>query len=310
MGFSLRGPAGLRLHFNSYGKLGSISLKSFAGMRAIYGSNGSFKGLSLPGLFRSRVFVNSRGEFNGFGLPRLFGGFLIFNNKCELVRSYGPAIGGMCVSHDASGNRKKHIIKGVKKNTFIDSEVRTELPETNKVFGKKGEVTDKGIIPISEKDAGLFNIKESRKPWGNAKTIKNSADHKNNGQIFHENEASGNRIRNDINEKTVHDKDTAKQTVHIDKAVDINENGSFVTEKDYGHLVDDAVGSSLGSDVSEIKERSKEEIKIGPCLNTEEELNDRMTTLDKAVEEAFPDQELISFDDYCMVKNNLKDKDS
>lgn len=77
-GFSLHGPAGMKLHYNADGSFRSMSLKSCAGMRVVLNANGKFKGLSIPGPLKgTRIFTNSRGEFTGFGLPRLFGGFML-----------------------------------------------------------------------------------------------------------------------------------------------------------------------------------------------------------------------------------------
>ena len=163
MGFSLRGPAGMRLHYNSDGSLRSLSLKSCAGMRVVVGSNGKFKGLSIPGLLKgTRVFTNASGELTGFGLPRLFGGFLLFNAHGELKRSYGPIANGACLSIDEHGNKKKHTVSAEKKDSFFESEAREHIPGTKKSYTKRGEVTEKGIVPIRDSDLDKFVVKKEK----------------------------------------------------------------------------------------------------------------------------------------------------
>ncbi len=163
MGFSLPGPAGMRLHYNSDGSLRSMSLKSCAGMRAIIGSDGRFKGLSIPGPIKgTRIFTNKSGELTGFGLPRLFGGFLLYDAHGNLKRTYGPVTNGTCLSYDADGNKKKHQIEKSDEKSFFEKECKQELPGTDKTYSKEGEVTDKGIIPVSDSDLKKFTIKETK----------------------------------------------------------------------------------------------------------------------------------------------------
>ena len=170
MGFSLPGPAGMRLHYNSDGSLRSMSLKSCAGMRAIIGSDGRFKGLSIPGPIKgTRIFTNKSGELTGFGLPRLFGGFLLYDAHGNLKRTYGPVTNGTCLSYDADGNKKKHQIEKTDEKSFFEKEFKQELPGTDKTYSKEGEVTDKGIIPVSDSDLKKFTVKET-KPEQNKKS--------------------------------------------------------------------------------------------------------------------------------------------
>lgn len=163
MGFSLRGPAGMRLHYNSDGSLRSLSLKSCAGMRVIVGSNGKFKGLNIPGLLKgTRVFTNASGELTGFGLPRLFGGFLLFDAHGELKRSYGPIANGTCLSIDEHGNKKKHTVSAEKKDSFFEIEAREHIPGTKKSYTRRGEVTERGIAPIKDSDLDKFVVKKEK----------------------------------------------------------------------------------------------------------------------------------------------------
>ena len=163
MGFSLRGPAGMRLHYNSDGSLRSLSLKSCAGMRVVVGANGKFKGLSIPGLLKgTRVFTSASGELTGFGLPRLFGGFLLFDAHGKLKRSYGPIANGACLSSDEQGNKKKHAVSAGKKDVFFESEAREHIPGTKKSYTKRGEVTEKGIVPIKDSDLDKFVVKREK----------------------------------------------------------------------------------------------------------------------------------------------------
>ena len=163
MGFSLRGPAGMRLHYNSDGSLRSLSLRSCAGMRVVVGSNGKFKGLSIPGPLKgTRVFTNSSGELTGFGLPRLFGGFLLYDAHGKLKRTYGPVVKGTCLSYDDEGNKKKHTISAGSKDSFIESEARVHIPGSEKSYTKRGEVTEKGIVPIKDSDLYKFTVKKEK----------------------------------------------------------------------------------------------------------------------------------------------------
>ncbi len=163
-GFSLRGPAGMKLHYNADGSLRSMSLKSCAGMRLVLNSNGKFKGLSIPGPLKgTRIFTNARGEFTGFGLSRLFGGFLLYDAHGNLKRAYGPVSHGSCVSVDADGNKKSHEVNKKDKNAFLEKEVKSVIPDTHKIYSKKGEVTEKGIVPIRDEELKQFNVKEKKK---------------------------------------------------------------------------------------------------------------------------------------------------
>lgn len=163
-GYSLRGPAGMKLHYNADGSLRSMSLKSCAGMRVVLNANGKFKGLSIPGFLKgTRIFTNSRGEFAGFGLSRLFGGFLLYDAHGNLKRSYGPVTHGMCVSVDVDGNKKRHEVNKKDKNAFLEKEAKSEIPGTHKIYSKKGEVTEKGIVPIRDEEIKQFNVKEKKK---------------------------------------------------------------------------------------------------------------------------------------------------
>ncbi len=163
-GFSLRGPAGMKLHYNADGSLRSMSLKSCAGMRVVLNANGRFKGLSIPGPLKgTRIFTNSSGEFTGFGLPRLFGGFLMYDAHGNLKRAYGPVTHGMCVSVDVDGNKKRHEVNKKDKNAFLEKEAKSEIPGTHKIYSKKGEVTEKGTVPIKDEEIKQFNIKEKKK---------------------------------------------------------------------------------------------------------------------------------------------------
>ena len=153
----------MRLHYNSDGSLRSLSLKSCAGMRVVVGSNGKFKGLSIPGLLKgTRVFTNASGELTGFGLPRLFGGYLLFDAHGELKRSYGPIANGACLSIDEHGNKKKHTVSAEKKDSFFESEAREHIPGTKKSYTKRGEVTEKGIVPIRDSDLDKFVVKKEK----------------------------------------------------------------------------------------------------------------------------------------------------
>ncbi len=182
MGFSFSGPAGMRFHMNSDGSLRSFSLKAFAGIRVICGSNGKFKSLSIPGPFKTRLFVNSKSELTGFGIPRIFGGYLLYDAKGRLKRVYGPRIGGMCVSRDSEGNRKKHKLEGSSVGSLLNHEVKHELPGTHTTYTRKGEVTDRGIIPISDENIKSFN---SIKDKGEYKT-KRSYNHVRQKEPVHQ----------------------------------------------------------------------------------------------------------------------------
>ena len=297
MGFSLRGPLGLRLHFNSSGALRSFSLKSFGGMRAVYGSNGRFKGLSLPGIFKgSRIFTNSSGELTGFGIPRLFGGFLIFNNKAELKRIYSPVFGGVCFSHGPDGTKKKHELKGIKKHSFIESEVRTELPETSKSFTRKGEVTEKGIVPISEKDAGMFNIKKKgRKTEHSSKSLTERDTVKKLDDVTYHKNDNGNRTvsKNNETDSLMPDKQDYDQEVNITSYlnnVDVKDDNADIS----------GIKSTNTSPVHDISAQIPED---QPFFHNDivDDLSRHMMETDKAVEEAFSEQEEIPFDEYCAV---------
>lgn len=162
-GFSLRGPAGMKLHYNADGSLRSMSMKSCAGMRVVLNANGKFKGLSIPGPLKgTRIFTNSRGEFTGFGLPRLFGGFLLYDEHGNLKRAYGPITQGMCVSVDTDGNKKRHEVSKKDRNAFLEKEAKSEISGTHKIYSKKGEVTEKGIVPIRDEEIKQFNVKERK----------------------------------------------------------------------------------------------------------------------------------------------------
>lgn len=179
MGFSLRGPVGMRLHYNSDGSLRSLSLKSCAGMRVAVGSNGKFKGLSIPGPLKgTRVFTNSSGELTGFGLPRLFGGFLLYDTHGKLKRTYGPVVKGTCLSYDEKGNKKKHTVSAGRKDSFIESEAREHIPGTEKSYTKRGEVTEKGIVPIKDSDLNKFTVKRGKSEVKAEKpTVKETKEH-------------------------------------------------------------------------------------------------------------------------------------
>ncbi len=278
MGFSMRGPLGLRLHFNSSGALRSFSLKSFAGMRAVYGSNGTFRGLSLPGIFKSsRIFTNSRGELTGFGLPRLFGGFLIFNNKAELKRIYSPVFGGVCFSHDPDGTKKKHELKEIKKHSFFESEARNELPETTKSFTRKGEVTEKGIVPISEKDIGMFNVKHKGRKSEQRDKVSHESD--SDKRIPHEQHFKQESI-----------------TSYVNNVADMNENIDAPV----------AENTSFSADDVAVNTPDKQSFLRG---NTIDELSRHMIETEKVFEEAFSDREEIPFDEYCaMTKKTGSDE--
>ena len=163
MGFSVKGPGGMKLHFNSNGTLRSYSLKSFAGMRVVCNSKGEFKKLSLPGPVGSRVFVDSKGELAGFGLPGLLGGFLLYDKNGNLKRTYGPSIGGIRTSHDVDGTKRKHETRGKKRSAVMDSAARETIPETHKTFARKGEVTPEGIKPITPQDIERFEKQQIEK---------------------------------------------------------------------------------------------------------------------------------------------------
>ena len=297
MGFSLRGPLGLRLHFNSSGALRSFSLKSFGGMRAVYGSNGRFKGLSLPGIFKgARIFTNSRGELTGFGLPRLFGGFLIFNNKAELKRIYSPVFGGVCFSHGPDGTKKKHVLKETKKHSFFENEARTELPETSKSFSRKGEVTEKGIIPISEKDAGMFNIKKKgRKTEHSSKSLTDRDTVKKRDDVMYHKNDNGNRT---VSQNNVADS-LMPNKLHYDQKKNIT---SYLNNA--GVRNDEADTSSIKStNTSPVHAISAQIPEDQSFFNNDivDDLSRHMIETDKAVEEAFSEQEEIPFDEYCAV---------
>ncbi len=270
MGFSLRGPAGMRLHYNSDGALRSFSLKSFGGMRVICESDGRFKSLSIPGIFKSRVYVNSKGELTGFGLPRMFGGFLLFDNQGRLKRSYGPVVGDSCLSKDANGKKTKHKISGQSKEQFIEKEVRSELPDTHKTYVKKGEVTEKGTVPIPDKDIELFR-KDKEGKFESEKKVTNG----------------------EKRTKLAVDKD--------------NEQMSLSDIKFNSHS-DSRVTSTTNENVAEESIEKTEEpiINESPIQNSKVTYANKMSELDKAVEEAFPDQEEVSFDDYCALEDDLK----
>ncbi len=160
MGFSLRGPAGMRLHYNSDGSLRSISLKSCAGMRVILGSNGKFKKLSIPGLLKgTRIFTNSKGELTGFGLPGLFGGYHLYDAHGKHKRSYGPVIKGVCLSEDSNGNKRRNAVNKQEKYSFIENESKTEINGTEKAYSRKGEVRGKTVNPIDGEELKKFNLK-------------------------------------------------------------------------------------------------------------------------------------------------------
>ncbi len=150
----------MRLHLNANGSLRSYSLKSFGGMRVVYGANGKFRRLSIPGPLGTRIFTGKNGELTGFGLPRMFGGFLLYDQNGKLKRSFSPSFGGVCISRDAYGNKKKHSVKGISRDHFLTEQIRIELPETQKTFTRKGEVTKQGIRPITQKDAKLSGADE------------------------------------------------------------------------------------------------------------------------------------------------------
>ena len=302
MGFSLRGPLGLRLHFNSSGALRSFSLKSFGGMRAVYGSNGRFKGLSIPGILKgSRIFTNSRGELTGFGLPRLFGGFLIFNNKAELKRIYSPVFGGVCFSHGPDGTKKKHKLKGIKKHSFIESEARTELPETSKSFTRKGEVTEKGIVPISEKDVGMFNIKQKgRKTEHSSKVIIERDTVKHGDEVVsHKKDNENGRISNnkESDSQMSHEQQFSQENItsYLNNAVDRDKKVDSHVVESTNSFEDNFVASTpMNQSFSN--------------ADTVDELSRHMIETERAVEEAFSGQEEIPFDEYCAVtKKNGND---
>ncbi len=287
VGFSFKGPAGLRFHFNSKGIFSGVSLKSFSGMRVRYGANGKFRGLSLPGIFKSRVYINSRGEFTGFGLPRLFGGFLIFDHKCELKRIYGPIIGGVCVSYDSKGNKKKHSVKGIKKNNFRDFEARAELPGTQRTFCRKGEATEKGVVPIPEKDIGLFNIKEPRKKRGTTFQPK----------TYHE---SGIKREAGTYNKTVTSNGTEKRTTGVTNT-EIKETVSYNTYEDNNASLSEKAYSPVIKN-----EKPVHEEKTAPSTGKVDSLTQHMLEMDKAVGDVFSDQEEVSFEEYCAAADKAK----
>ena len=302
MGFSLSGPLGLRLHFNSSGVLRSFSLKSFGGMRAVYGSNGRFKGLSLPGLFKgSRIFTNSRGELTGFGLPRLFGGFLIFNNKAELKRIYSPVFGGVCFSHGPNGTKKKHELKGIKKHSFFENEARSELPETTKSFSRKGEMIEKGIVPISEKDAGMFNIQQKGRKTEHSVKESTERDYAQRGDdaTYHKKKnKNGTLSINKEDDSLVPYKQHNPQeniTSYLNNVIERDEKADTTVNKIENPYADDVKASIL-------EDRSYSNV------DTVEELSRHMIETEKAVEEVFSGQEEIPFDEYCAVtKKNGND---
>ena len=227
MGFSLRGPAGMRLYYNSDGSLRSLSLKSCAGMRAIVGSNGKFKGLSIPGLLKgTRVFTNASGELTGFGLPRLFGGFLLFDAHGKLKRSYGPIVGGTCLSSDEHGNKKKHTVSAEKKDSFFESEAREHIPGTKKSYTKRGEVTEKGIVPIRDSDLDKFVVKKEK---SERKTDDNRPIKMTLSDISIENDTHGKSAKNTVAEEptVTESKDQSDDRAIIDAATsEATKNGS------------------------------------------------------------------------------------
>lgn len=154
----------MKLHYNADGSFRSMSLKSCAGMRVVLNANGKFKGLSIPGPLKgTRIFTNSRGEFTGFGLPRLFGGFLLYDEHGNLKRAYGPVTHGTYVSVDVDGNKKRHEVNKKDNNAFIEKEAKSEISGTYKIYSKKGEVTEKVIVPIRDEEIKQFNVKEKKK---------------------------------------------------------------------------------------------------------------------------------------------------
>lgn len=203
MGFSLRGPAGMRFHYNSDGSLRSLSLKTCAGMRVVVGSNGKFKGLSIPGLLKgTRVFTNASGELTGFGLPRLFGGFLLFDAHGKLKGSYGPIANGACLSRDEHGNRKRHVVSDEKKDSFIENEAREHIPGTKKSYTRRGEVTEKGIVPIKESDLDKFVVKREKSEGRTERNIKRNPERTVERQAY-----SGQPIQMNLSDIHI-DKDT------------------------------------------------------------------------------------------------------
>ena len=207
MGFSLRGPAGMRLHYNSDGSLRSLSLKSCAGIRVIVGSNGKFKGLSTPGPLKgTRIYTNASGELTGFGLPRLFGGFILFDAHGKLKRSYGPIVNGVCLSSDEKGNKKKYAVSAEKKDSFYENEAREHIAGTKKSYTKRGEITEKGIVQIKDSDLDKFVVKKEKAERKTDKKPERKADSRQSVQMKLSDIQTDKDIDRKISEETVSDK--------------------------------------------------------------------------------------------------------
>ncbi len=275
MGFSLRGPAGMRLHYNSDGSLRNLSLKSCAGMRVVVRSNGKFKGLSIPGLLKgTRIFTNSSGELTGFGLPRLFGGFLLFDANGKLKRSYGPVINGACLSSDEHGNKKKHIVSAETKDSFYEIEAREHIPGTKKSYTKRGEVTEKGIVPIKDSDLDKFVVKREKTEGKTERTAGRQAD-------------SGQSVQMNLSD------------IHIDKDTGGKISEEAVPDKPIVNELIEQPINELRRDISEPVGYAKPERinEYNEIKRSDADLKKQMDETYKELDEIAEEREVIPFDE-------------
>ncbi len=300
MGFSAKGPFGMRFHFNANGTLRSYSLKAFAGMRVVCNSNGAFKKLSLPGPFRSRIFVDSKGDFAGFALPRVLGGFLLYDKNGNLKRAYGPSIGGMCASRDVDGVKRKHETRGKKKSTIISEAAREVIPEAHKTYSRRGENTPEGIKPIPSQDMERFQKKPSKKEKREAKieSQKRSQKARREKDLTVKEE----RAQTTRKEKVLTVKEERLQTTREEKVQVAKEERTQTTREEKVQAVRDdiATGKYHNQALSNGRfswedSKPKEEPELTPA--EKEQYTKQLASFDKTVETSFADTDEVPFDD-------------
>ena len=286
MGFSLRGPAGMRLHYNSDGSLRSLSLKSCAGMRVVVGSNGKFKGLSIPGLLKgTRVFTNASGELTGFVLPRLFGGFLLFDAHGKLKRSYGPIVKGTCLSSDEYGNKKKYTVSSGGKDSFYESEASETIPGTKKSYTKRGEVTERGIVPIKDTDLDKFIVKREKLERKTERNIERNIERNSKRTVERESD-SGQSVQMNLSDISL-DKDTSKKPSQ-DTATKKPKATEYREQSDNKGIRNDAVS---------VEDPKPEENSSDYMRHSETDQKKHMDETYKKLDEIADGREEISFDE-------------